>query len=142
MYVEILNECEALQELSQAERAVIGALCDELRFGAGECIIEEGSPGSGFYILAAGRVQILRYNQPFTTLAAGAILGEMSLFNENIRTSEVRALEPSILLYIASRRFLPLVLRQEPAAVRLMETLGLEHSAELIRCAIKPGLVQ
>jgi malate dehydrogenase (oxaloacetate-decarboxylating)(NADP+) len=124
MYAEILNQCEALQDFSEQERMAIGAWCDELSFKAGERIIEEGSPGNGFYILAAGRVQILKRDQPFTTLDPGAVLGEMSLFNENVRTSEVRALEPSTLLYIASRRFLPLVLRQEPAAVRLMETLG------------------
>lgn len=124
MYAEILSHCEALRSFTEKERAVIGSLCDELSFNAGERIIEEGSPGDGFYILAAGRVQILKQNQPFTTANAGAILGEMSLFNENVRTSEVRALEPSTVLYIACRRFLPLVLRQEPAAIRLMETLG------------------
>ncbi len=124
MYAEILNRCEALQELSDQERAVIGSLGEALSFGAGERIIEEGSIGSGFYVLGAGRVQIVKRDRPVATLEPGAILGEMALFNEHVRTSEVRALESATLLHVPFRRFFDLVLRQEPAAVRLMETLG------------------
>ena len=124
MYAEILSGCEALRDFTEEERAVIGSLCDELSFTAGERIIEEGSLGSGFYILGTGRVQIVKRQIPLVILEPGAIFGEMSLFNENVRTSEVRALEPTTLLHIQSRRFFHLLLRQEPATVRLMETVG------------------
>jgi malate dehydrogenase (oxaloacetate-decarboxylating)(NADP+) len=121
---EILNQCEMLRTIPEQQRTVIGSLCQERFFDAGERIIEEGSIGDGFYILAAGRVQIVKADRPLAVLEPGAIVGEMSLFNEDIRTSEVRALEPATLLYIPSSPFLQLVLSQEPAAVRLMETLG------------------
>ena len=54
----------------------------------------------------------------------GAILGEMSLFNENVRTNEVTALEPCVLVAVSAPFFNHLVLLQEPAAVKMMEALG------------------
>ena len=63
--------------------------------------------------------------EPIAILGPGAILGEMSLFNENVRTSEVRALEATTLAVhsLAAVSFTR-CLRQEPATVRLMERLG------------------
>jgi malate dehydrogenase (oxaloacetate-decarboxylating)(NADP+) len=124
MYGEILSRCEALRDFTQGDLAVIGSLCDELSFAAGDRIIEEGSLGGGFYIIGSGQVQVVGRDRSVAVLGPGAILGEMSLFNENVRTSEVRAREATTLLYIPSRRFFHLLLRQEPATVRLMERLG------------------
>src|SRR5687768_10004209 len=124
MYGEILSRCEVLRDFSEQDLAVIGSLCDELSFAAEARIIEEGSEADGLYIIGAGRVQIVRRDRAFAVLGPGVVIGEMSLFNENIRTAEVRALEATTLLRIPSRRFFPLLLRQEPATVRLMERLG------------------
>jgi malate dehydrogenase (oxaloacetate-decarboxylating)(NADP+) len=124
MYDEILSRCEALRDSTPQDLAVIGSLCDELSFPAGGRIIEEGSTGDGFYIIGTGQVEVVGRDRPIVILGPGAILGEMSLFNENVRTSEVRALEATTALFIPSRRFFHLLLRQEPATVRLMERLG------------------
>src|SRR5687768_1669917 len=119
-----LERCEALRGLTPQERDVIMALGREVSFAAGEQVIEDDTAASGFYILEAGAVEVLKDGRTIARLAPGAVLGEMALFNENVRTSGVRAVEPATLLFIPTAGFVHLVLQQEPAAVKVMETLG------------------
>jgi malate dehydrogenase (oxaloacetate-decarboxylating)(NADP+) len=120
----LLDCCEAVQNLTVDEKDVILALGLQVSFATGERILEEGSCGGSFYFLLSGRVSIRKAGQPIAEAAAGAILGEMFLFNENVRTGEVVALQPCVLLAVSAPTFTRLVLRQDPAAVKLMAALG------------------
>jgi malate dehydrogenase (oxaloacetate-decarboxylating)(NADP+) len=110
--------------LTVDEQAVVARLGHELRFEAGERVIEEGSSGEGFYIVAAGTIEIRKAGRPIAELGSGAVLGEMALFGENVRTAEALALEPSRLLFVPTDELVSLVLRGEPAAVEAMQALG------------------
>ena len=97
--------------LTVDEQAVVARLGHELRFEAGELVIEEGSSGEGFYIVAAGTIEIRKAGRPIAELGSGAVLGEMALFGENVRTAEALALEPSRLLFVPTDELVSLVLR-------------------------------
>jgi CRP-like cAMP-binding protein len=63
----------------------------ELRFGAGQVLIEPGQPGPGLYVLVEGRVSV---ESPEGTreLGPGAVVGERALLSEDgTRTARVRA---------------------------------------------------
>jgi malate dehydrogenase (oxaloacetate-decarboxylating)(NADP+) len=122
--MKALENCEALRDLTPAEQTAILSLGQAITAAAGETIAEEGSPGTGFYFLLSGRVAILKDGREITQLESGAVLGEMSLFNQNVRTSTVRAVEPCSLLFIPAPEFIALVLQPEPAAVKVMQALG------------------
>jgi malate dehydrogenase (oxaloacetate-decarboxylating)(NADP+) len=124
MDLHALDVCGALRGLSAAEIRVIAGLGREVAAAAGETVIAEGSPGEGFYILGSGEVEVLKGGQPIARVGPGAILGEMALFNENVRTGEARALTPCSLFFIPAAAFCHLVLQQDPAATRLMQALG------------------
>jgi len=115
---------EVLRDLTDEERESILSLGQPIRAVAGETIIEEDAAGGGFYLVQSGRVEVLRHGERVAELQAGAVIGEMALFNENVRTSEVRALEPCRLLFIPAPAFSRLVLQQDPAAVKVMQALG------------------
>jgi malate dehydrogenase (oxaloacetate-decarboxylating)(NADP+) len=110
--------------LSVDERAVIARLGDGVAFAAGERILDEGSAGDGFYVVESGLVEVRKGGRPIAELGAGAVLGEMAIFGENVRTAEAVAVEPSRLLYVPTEEFVGLVLRGEPAAVEAMQALG------------------
>jgi malate dehydrogenase (oxaloacetate-decarboxylating)(NADP+) len=120
----LLRHCEALRDLSAGERRSILALGHEVAFRAGERIIEEGSPGTCFFVVVEGAVEVLKRGRRIAELPAGSILGEMALFNQDLRTSEARSREGSTLLSIPTAEFVQLVLQQDPAAVKFMVTLG------------------
>ena len=120
----LLDRCEALRDLTAAERHSIVSLGREVSFAAGQRIIEEGAPATCFFVIAEGRVEVLKRGHPVAELGPGAILGEMALFNQDLRTSEARCRERCTLLSIPTAEFARLVLQQDPAAVKVMSTLG------------------
>ena len=120
----LLQGCEALRGLTTAERSAIVALGREVSFAAGDRIIDEGSRGTCFFVIAAGKVDVLKGGERIAELGAGSILGEMALFNQDLRTSEARCRERCTLLAIPTADFVRLVLQQDPAAVKVMATLG------------------
>ena len=62
--------------------------------------------------------------RPVAEVGEHGVVGEMALFNANVHTGEVRAVEDCRVLFVPTAPFVQLVLRQEPAAVKLMESLG------------------
>ena len=120
----LLDRCQALRDLTAAERRALLSLGREVSFAEGERIIEEGSPGTCFFVIAEGTVEVLKGGRPIAELGAGSILGEMALFNRDLRTSGARSRERSTLLSIPTADFVRLVLQQNPVAVKVMATLG------------------
>jgi malate dehydrogenase (oxaloacetate-decarboxylating)(NADP+) len=96
----------------------------EVSFGPGDRIIEEGSLGTEFFVIVEGKVEVLKGGRAVAELGQGAILGEMALFNRDLRTSEARCRESCTLLSIPTAEFAQLVLQQDAVAVKVMATLG------------------
>src|SRR5437867_2901352 len=116
----LFDRCEALRDLTAAERHSIVSLGREVSFAAGERIIEEGAAGTCFFVIVEGKVEVLKRGRPVAELGPGAILGEMALFNQDLRTSEARCRERCSLLSIPTAEFAQLVLQQDPVAVKVM----------------------
>ncbi len=85
-----------------------------LRFGAGEVVIRQGEPGSRFYIINEGEVEVVRslgtgQEVHLARLGPGQYFGEVALLNDVTRTATVRALVDTKLLSIARQDFSTLV---------------------------------
>jgi len=123
----IISDLTALPTLSiftESELQHLVALGHEINISAGESFIEEGSEANSFFILVKGRVEVRKGDRHVAELNAGVFLGEMALFNKNVRVSELVALEPVMLLEISTDEFWNLVLHQDQLAVKVMESLG------------------
>jgi malate dehydrogenase (oxaloacetate-decarboxylating)(NADP+) len=124
MVVADLRPLDSLRMLDEAELNQLLALGREVFVPRGATYIEEGSKANSIAILVAGRVAVNKSGNRLADLDAGVFLGEMALFNENVRVSEVVALEPLLLLEIPTDQFWKRVLHQDPLAVKIMESLG------------------
>ena len=84
-----------------------------LRFSAGQEIIRQGDPGSRFYIVNTGKVEVVRRTganeQVVATLGPGRYFGEVALLHASERTATVRAVEDTTVLSIARKDFTALV---------------------------------
>jgi CRP-like cAMP-binding protein len=84
-----------------------------LRFTAGQEIIRQGEPGSRFYMISSGRVEVVRRQggdeEVLATLGPGQYFGEVALLHATGRTATVRALEDTTVLSIAREDFATLV---------------------------------
>ena len=84
-----------------------------LRFSAGQEIIRQGDPGSRFYIVNNGKVEVVRNTgleeKVLATLGPGKYFGEVALLKDSDRTATVRAVEDTTVLSIARKDFTVLV---------------------------------
>jgi CRP-like cAMP-binding protein len=84
-----------------------------VRVSAGQEIIRQGEPGSRFYIVNSGRVEVVRrtggHDEVLATLGPGQYFGEVALLKTSERTATVRAVEDTTVLSIARKDFTALV---------------------------------
>jgi len=119
-----LAHSPALQELSADQREVIYRLGEELSFAAREKIIREGDQADCFFILLSGELEVSNDQGLIGKIEAGGLVGEMALFNDNVRTASVSAVGEARVLRVLTHVFNERVLHGEPAAVRMLSQLG------------------
>lgn len=121
---EWLRRCAAMEALDDREVAVIAELAEVEDLGPGEEVFGQGSSGDRIYVIVSGRVAVVRGVHTTAELTPGEFFGEMAMFNASERVAAVRTLEDTRLAAISRERLQPLVLRHEPAAVKLVQQLG------------------
>jgi CRP-like cAMP-binding protein len=103
----------ALSLLSDVDDAILAAMAEHFvteQREPGEAVIEEGTSGDTFYVIAQGRVEVSTtglYGQKLRldVLGEGSYFGEVSLLGDGRRTATVTALTPCLLLTLERRRF-------------------------------------
>lgn len=120
-----LDRFDVFEGLGSQERSFIAANCQEIEFGSGNTLIQEGQVGKDVYLLESGSVRVFRGEaaslQDCAVLESPTILGEMAMADpERIRTVSVVAESKLRLLSIPIDTFLVFV-RSYPI---LKERLG------------------
>lgn len=119
-----LADLPSLASFNKSELRKLLSLGHEISVPAGQIFIEEGAEANSFYILVKGRAEVKKGGNHVTEVNAGVFLGEMALFNKNVRVSELVSLEAVTLLEFPTDKFWKLVLHNDPLAVKVMESLG------------------
>ncbi|MFV3129455.1 Crp/Fnr family transcriptional regulator [Niveispirillum sp. KHB5.9] len=114
--------------LDEAEmEAVLGFA--KLRRAAGEeRIFAKGDPGDSLYVILRGRVAVQTESQDakvmlLNILDTGAVFGEIAMLDGGERTATIVAQEPTDLLRIDRRDFLPFLSQRADLCIRLMGVL-------------------
>ncbi len=104
----------------------IARLAEAREYAPGELIIREGEPANAFYILVAGRAQVLRGKRsaPVTTLRVGDFFGEMALLDSFPRSASVRATVPNRCLVLARWDFLKELRLHREIALQMLPILS------------------
>lgn len=109
---------------NEKENLQIFSLGHMISASEGEVIIKEGTVGASLFILLAGQIEVKKSGFLIATRGPGAIIGEMSLFNNNTSVAEVAVTKEAKLLKIETAKFWSLVIHNEPLAIKMMESLG------------------
>lgn len=91
-----------LSQLADEDIDWLVSVGEKLELPAGESIIREGESIDAMYIVLAGRFSVVvgRQQQKLADLAAGEMVGEISLIDSRPPTATVTATEPSVVLRV------------------------------------------
>ena len=109
-------------------------------YSDGETIVTQGEVGDCRYVVQDGQVEVLALREgreiALRVLGKGEIIGEMSLFDREVRSASVRAKGEARLLTVDRRTFLRRIQEDPTLAFRVVRTLTRrvrELSEELAR---------
>ena len=109
----LLKNVALFKNLSLDELFQIDEALEQRQVLAGETIYTEGSWGNNLYIIAEGRIQIVKKldgeQEEIKQLTTGQYFGEIALFDEAPRWDGAIALENSVLLGLEKKRFISLI---------------------------------
>ena len=111
---ELLAGCPLFKGIDAAGLAKLAELAAPVDLPAGHVIAREGEIGTGFFVIVAGRVRVVRDGAVVARLGAGEFFGELSVLDQMPRNATVAAEEATSCLALASWDF-DRVLLEEPA---------------------------
>ena len=107
--VDLIRGLPLFELCSKRDLRRIAALADEREIAAGTEMIREGEPGSEFYVVVDGEVDVRRRGRRVARLGAGSYVGEIALLSRSPRTATVVATTPLRVLAISGRDFVALL---------------------------------
>ena len=120
----LLQGIELFEGAKGAELTRLAQASEEVRFVAGDELIDQGDVGREAYFIVDGTVVVRRNNRRIATLGPGAPVGELSLLDRGPRTAHVTAESDVVALRLTAKEF-DGVLRDCPDLTRrLLATLA------------------
>jgi len=127
---ERLARIPLFQGLPEAQVREIATLIVEQEFRRGQTIFSEGDPGSGFYIVASGRVKVFKLSlegkeQILHIFGAGQPFGEVPVFAGESFPAHAEALEKSRIFFLDRGDFADLIRKEPSLAMNMLAVLSL-----------------
>lgn len=92
-----------------------------LVYKEGDKIVEEGTMGVGFYLILEGRAEVRKGEKVLATLSKGDFFGEMSLIDEQPRSADVVAVEPTKCWALTSWAFVSMAKANPEIALSMLK---------------------
>ena len=125
---EAIRRQPLFKGLKEEESARLLAAARLVRFGAGECVIEQGASGSSMFVLIEGSAEVLVRRDASETrvaeLGRGDQFGEMSLLTGEQRSATVRAVTDCETVEIDKAALAPVLQDNEELLASLSELLA------------------
>jgi CRP-like cAMP-binding protein len=122
--IELLRTVSILSGIPDRALATIAAQAEVIDFPSGHYIVRQGQVGTGFYIVASGRVSVIRGGKTLAHLGPGEFFGELSVLDQEPRIAHVLADEPTTCLALASWNFTRILERHPKITLSILRTVA------------------
>ncbi len=117
IYIDHLKNVGLFNECSRKDLEKIAERSDVVDLPAGRVIMHEGKTGSEAFVVLKGIVTVRRNGRKVADLGAGAMVGELSLLDEGVRSATVECATDCSLL-VLTRSSLRSAIEDVPALSR------------------------
>jgi CRP-like cAMP-binding protein len=115
--VEALKRLPLFEGLSKKELTELARRTEDLDFGPGKVLCEQGDVGTNFFVILEGEVEVTQDGTSRGTRSAGDFFGEIALVEDVPRTATVTA-KTQLRFFVLSSKNFQSVLDQHPAVER------------------------
>ena len=127
--VELLSRVSLFSELSPEELEEVARVAVPRSYVAGSVILREGDPGDTCYILRSGTARVVRQHPDgraitLTNLGPGEIFGELAMFDGEVRSATVEAVDEVRAIAILAGDLKHLLSGHPEIAVKLLGALA------------------
>ena len=124
--VALLKTVPLFAGLSRRHLHRLAALAEQVRYGAGRTVVQNGSRGTGFYVIAEGtaKVSVGYSNRALARLGPGDFFGELALLDGGPRTASVVAETPLVTIRIPRAKFRTMLKSEPDVALKILEELS------------------
>ncbi len=129
---EFLRNVPVFAALSADMLAQIAELVSEVSLRRGEWLFREGDPADGVYVVRVGHLEVIQdgpESKAINTLTRGAVLGELALLSDSVRSASIRALRDTEILKIGKAQFDSLLHTEPGLALSLARVLSSQLQA-------------
>jgi NTE family protein len=100
-----LAELPMFSGLSAEALASLEAAAEDVEVEAGSYLFRQDDPSDALYVLRSGRLQVVQGEIVLTELGRGAVLGELGLLTDDVRSASIRAVRDSTLIRLSKEQF-------------------------------------
>ena len=121
--IEVLRRVPLFSGLDDRELEQLADRFQERSYPEGAVIVEEGSTGTTFFVIAEGDATVSIGGEPRATLGAGDYFGEMAVIDEGIRSASVIAATDLRSYFLTPWEFRPFVEAHPQLTWKLLQNL-------------------
>jgi CRP/FNR family transcriptional regulator, cyclic AMP receptor protein len=112
------------RSLGKEEISEIANSSKETTFESGTSIVKEGDAGLGFYVIVDGQAIVKRKGRILSKIGRGSFFGEMALLDDQPRSADVVAAEPTKCLVLLRWNFWSAVSKNPKIARGLLQEMA------------------
>jgi len=117
---ELLAGCPLFKGINAEGIAHLASVATPVDFPAGHVIARQGEIGTGFFVVVAGMVRVVRDGEVVARLGPGEFFGELSVLDRMPRNATVSAEAPTSCLALASWDFERILLEQPALTLAIL----------------------
>jgi CRP-like cAMP-binding protein len=91
----LLGKAPIFAALTERQLKSLAKTTKVVSFPANGRVVKQGEPGIGFYLILTGRAEVRQGARTLAQLGPGQFFGEMTLLDEQPRSADVVAVEPT-----------------------------------------------
>ncbi|HET9545680.1 MAG TPA: cyclic nucleotide-binding domain-containing protein [Gaiellaceae bacterium] len=122
--IDVLRRVALFEGLDEDELTRLADRFQERSVPAGQTVVEEGSTGTSFFVIADGEATVSIGGEEKATFGPGDSFGEMSVIDEDVRSASVVATKDLHLFFLTPWEFRPFVREQPEVAWKLLQALS------------------
>ena len=122
--IDVLRTVSLFEGLDDDELSRLADRFQERTVPEGGVVVEEGSTGTSFFVIAEGAATISVGGDMKATVGPGDSFGEMAVIDEDVRSASVVAATDLRLYFLTPWEFRPFVREQPEVAWKLLQSLS------------------